>query len=867
MEKSKMTINLSLKKNFLEHFQNSVIQGRRLLQTANHRWADKLLTDLYYDIEKTEWLDIQKKHQLIMIISNSWWMYINSLVMKTNEGYNIDVIRYLDAYKRFFSFLSKLNDFYLFNNFATELLKIFIKMENLSQSGITKFINSFSIKVIERQDYIKLLELQIVLMFLRKSVIPQEFFHLSMEHLGRTIFKLEPQKRSLFIHTFMENVNSNYQLMDDSSDFIRTMHKILTHRIPGYLKDEFSNLPKIVINEHNFDEILESLEELIYYLNYIGQHHWIIPIIKNLFYKVNIFRSYGDAVTYIRKFIYFAISRNRFEIAFDIYDFLESLFMYQSDLGYEKILIELWVEACKRFVDMKEKRYLLQSLEKLNTHLKLPQDNAQLYHYFYTSNFIWIFKSNFFSLEQKDFWRMMFYRSLYEEKDFDIANKILSFLDINLKNLIVNPTDLYNETEYIKKEIYSFEDNNKFFKSIHEGFVIKQIIFRINSEGLISYRMISSDNEIVEGKIENEYWNDGQILEIYYDIFSDKPNKKYNLTLRDFGRLLYIFLPREIRFLFERIEIKSLRVIPEIYFILDNMTVPFELLFDNNFFLLKYSIGYITGEPPLGGITFEYEPESKSEVQNSPNKFNVLIIDCINSTGPLKWNEEAKIKKLVFPFEAGINEFNYITEFFNQQQEVNQMTIISGANSTKENILSNIQSGLNHIIHFVGNIFYSKWNPHDSFLLTNNNEIITFDDIDSAIRNTNTEIHPFLFFNSQIFNVQGKKLRNLVRAFGEMVEKFDYNVISGIVSRNYPIFNNETKAIVKNFYINLFDQNSQGISLLKARQVCMANKMAKIVEEKVRELDLDQSTFSIDPQSSLAISSYMLFGKPWKKLG
>jgi len=46
-------------------------------------------------------------------------------------------------------------------------------------------------------------------------------------------------------------------------------------------------------------------------------------------------------------------------------------------------------------------------------------------------------------------------------------------------------------------------------------------------------------------------------------------------------------------------EIKSLNVTPEIYFILDEMTIPFELVYDNNFFLLKYSIGYIIGEPPI----------------------------------------------------------------------------------------------------------------------------------------------------------------------------------------------------------------------------------------------------------------------------
>ncbi|MFX0047877.1 MAG: hypothetical protein ACFE8G_06860, partial [Candidatus Hermodarchaeota archaeon] len=66
-----MVIDLKTKNDFLIDFQQKVIQGRKLLQSANHLWADRLLTDLYFEIEKTNWLDIQKKHQLIMIISNS----------------------------------------------------------------------------------------------------------------------------------------------------------------------------------------------------------------------------------------------------------------------------------------------------------------------------------------------------------------------------------------------------------------------------------------------------------------------------------------------------------------------------------------------------------------------------------------------------------------------------------------------------------------------------------------------------------------------------------------------------------------------------------------------------------------------------
>jgi hypothetical protein len=540
--------------------------------------------------------------------------------------------------------------------------------------------------------------------------------------------------------------------------------------------------------------------------------------------------------------------------------------MYQTDLGYDNILIELWVEASKKFVEMKEKKYLLQSLEKLNTHLKIPQNNAQLYHYFYTCNFLWKFKSIFFSLEQRDFWRMMFYRALYEENDFNLAQKILPHLDKNLRALITDPLLLYNETESFKRDIYSFGEEDLFFLGFEEGFIIKQMIFRINIEGSISIRMISKDNIIVEGKIFDEYWNDAHILDIYNDIFSDNLEKKYNFTLNELGRLLYVFLPNKIRTFFKQFEIKALNFTPEIYFIIDDMTIPFDLIYDKSFFLLKFSISYIIGEPPLGGISFGRESEENKEGLKVQKKFNVLIIESINNSGPVRWNEKLKSKELIFPFEAGINEFNYITEFFNNREEIDQITVLAGPNSTRENILSHIASGANHIIHFVGNIFYSKWNSRDSFFLTNDNEIVTFNDINNLIQGSKSNVNPFLFFNSQIYDLEGKKLKNALRTLGEIVEHFDYDKIIGIISRNYPIFDDETKEIIANFYINLFSYWSQGVSLLKARQACMANKMTKLVEQNFKDLSAEDGTKSIDLKGSLAISSYMLFGKPWKKL-
>ncbi|MHA2087084.1 MAG: hypothetical protein ACW972_02330, partial [Promethearchaeota archaeon] len=692
-----MSVSLDIKKEFLENFQKKIIIARKLLFAANHKWASKLLDNLGMEIEKSEWLDIQKKHQLYMIISNSWWIYLNSLIKRQEGKTKIDLIRYIDAYKRFFAFLADLDDPYLLNNFGINLLKQFIKMEDLSQEGITKFVNSFSIKLQQREDYQKLIEFQILLMFLRNSVAPSEHFHLSMEILGKTLNKLEPSKRTLFLYMVLENVCIKYQLMEDSSEFIKIVVKILINRLPQYLKNEFSSISRISINERSFDTILIDLEELIDYLNDIGEYSWIIIIIRNIFYKIQEYQSFGDAVTSIRKFIDFSINRNRFEIAFEIYDFLEDVFIIQTDLSYDNILIELWVEACKKFVDMKERKYLLQSLEKLNNHLKMPQTSAQIHHYFYTCDKLWQFKTMFFSLEQRDFWRMMFYRALFEEKNFKLAQNLVSYLEEDFGNLITDVASLSEEVEPLKDQIYSFDTEDKFLILTERDYIIKDMILRINSNGIISYRIISTENQIIEGIIKTENWNDAQILEIYNELFYEPDKRKFSFTLHEFGELLYIFLPKLIRDFFKSFKIKSLDIIPQIYFILESMTIPFDLIYDTNFFLLKYSSGYKIGEIPLGGVAFEQGSMIESSSQSSEIKYNVLIVDSINSQIPLKWNDKLQRKELIYPFAAGKEELNSIINFFNNIDEISQLTALIGSSSTKEAILTHLSKDLYHI--------------------------------------------------------------------------------------------------------------------------------------------------------------------------
>jgi hypothetical protein len=142
-------------------------------------------------------------------------------------------------------------------------------------------------------------------------------------------------------------------------------------------------------------------------------------------------------------------------------------------------------------------------------------------------------------------------------------------------------------------------------------------------------------------------------------------------------------------------------------------------------------------------------------------------------------------------------------------------------------------------MHILGNIFYSDLSPKDSYILISDNQIITINEIKKAIDRNESNIQPFLFFNTQIFNLEGKRLKNILRIFGEITTQFNYDRISGVASRIYPLFNLDTRQLIANFYGGLFRNMTLGNSLLNAKKLC---------------------------KSGLVISSFLIFGKPWNFL-
>ncbi len=833
-----MTEIIDVKKEFLENFQLKILQARRLLSDSNHKWADKLFNELYFEIQKSEWMDVQKKNQLIVIIINSWHLYINSLTKKDENQLKLDPIKFLDAYNRFFTLLSRLDDFYHFSMFFTNLLKSFITMENLSKVGITKYINSYCNHVYARQKYLDLIELQILLMYLRKSVLPTDLFIFSMENLSKIVLKLKPDKRALFINIFLETTSIRFELME-GQEFVRLISKLLVNRLPSSLKTEFGNLTKISINQRTFPTILIDLEELIQYLSDIGEQSWIIMIVRYMYSKINEYQSFPEAITHIRAYIDFLIDRSHFEEVFDIYDFMEDLFIYKSDLGYSNVLIELWIEACKKFLSIKEKKFLLQSLNKLNTHLKIPRTNEQLFHFFYTCNYLWQFKSLYYSLEAKDFWRMVFYRAFFEEKDFSLSTRIIPFLDKNLQPLLNNLNQLYDDAQSFKKEIYHFDlDEDYIIPS--EG-KISKIIIHVNSWGLISFKMIVQDNMVVEGKIKYEIWNDTQLGEIYENLFSFSQDEKLDLNLAEFGCIYYLSLPKIIRSILSRLHAQKENEISQIHLILDSMILPFELIHANQLLLLQCAISYRIGELDIGGTSFE----QKTTRHDAP--CDVLIIKATNNLYPTSWNDKKQVKELIYPFNEANEELDHIINFFKSSEHVNTFNILTESTCNRENIFSNLSKNKLDIIHFIGNIHYSTTSPKDSYFILEDKNIIKIEEFLNAIKKNPNKICPFIFIESQLFDNEGVKINNTVKILGELFSHLDYTYIKGIIGRIFPLFTNETREIISDFYRSFLNKQSQGISLLKA-------------------ISKDRTKKEIQMHQRVSLTSFMLFGRSWDVL-
>ena len=857
-----MLTSFNREENFLVTFQERYQQGKELLSKGDHHWATRLIVDLFFRVESEVWISSEKKQQLILRLSKLWIDYINSLKI---NGEITDLIKYIDAYDRLFSFLLQIEDYNMFQISINELLRNLAKMDDIPTTKISKFINSVSEKFIEQKKYIQLIEIQYLLIFLQDSLVHAIYFHEIMDYLYGIIKKIEPAKRTLFLYALLENVNIKFDLGVDSKKFIENIINKIIHMVPAKLKENFSELNNIFINERTYNSTKDNLINLFSYLNNIGESSWTIVIIRTLFFYINQFQSFDEAIEQIHQFIEFSINRSRLNVVYTTYDYVESILVARSKDQYNKKLIELWADACNNFAKMKQKDFLLLAIERLMEYLQIPEDQSNIFHYLHTCNYLWKFRSIFFSFKEQDFWRMIFYRALYQENNINLAKKIILFLDNNLQPLVQDCESLYKKALDIKNEIYTLEEIEDYYfqqKNLH----IVNMVIKIDSIGEFSYRVYYSDENILERTFRKEHWNDTYVIKIYNDLFFNVNRKKYDFNLEEFGKILYLLLPKVIRDYFSQFRTQVLR--PQIYFVFDKMTIPFEFIYKKGFLLFSYSIGYNIGAPPIMGAKFLMEKEEAQKIKTD-HEYNALVIDSINALSPKSWKEDENRKKLLYEFPSGANQLNYIKELFNNRSEIQNLKVLLGSESTRETILEEISQANYHIIYFVGNIIFSKTHPSYSYFITNDNNILKFIDLFNILETQVKKVKPILFFDTQMFDRKGNKLKEALGYFSEIISQLNFNNVKGVICRNFPDFNTDTKKLISEIFNSLFDNNSLGISLLKAREILLP-KIPKLIKkqldkEKPVDPDIDKSKH-IKIENCQKFLSFLLFGEPWNKL-
>jgi len=847
-----MSAQTESRERLLKLFENKVIQGRELLKFGNHKWADKVFTNLHFEIQKADWIEIQKRNQLYSLINNSWRDYISSLTQVKEEGKAVDIIKYIDAYNRFFNLLSQQDNYVELMRYGNELVLSFINQPNISIKGVVKFMNSLSVIMQENDNNQELLQTQLMIIFLKKSLEPSPYYYHSMEYLAKSLKKVEPNKRHLLLYIILENVASRYGVSEQTKEFVGDVNKILVSRAPPELKSEFSKISRISIDESNFDEILSDLEGLIMYLNDIGETSWVLTIIENVFLKFVKYKTYNGAVEYIRGYTYFLIRRGRFEIAFKIYDILESYFGSAIDLEYNFPLIELWAEACKWLVELEDKKYLLMAIDRFQKSIIIPANPKQILHYFYSHNLLWKLKSGFFSLEKQEFWNMLFFRAFFEESDLKLSESLIKFLPEKIQPLMTNLTELKGQCEQERSNIYLFDQTDETLPSIFNdipNLKVKEYFIRIHKSGQISMYGRSEDLMGFFDSIIDERWNDFHLMELYHNIFFNSHFVE-NLGLIEFGRIMFMCLPKKIRNLLMKFQTESTDKILNLFLVLDEMTIPFDLVHDGkNFISNTYSIGYSIGGPSLKDLTSQAIEEYGS--QTHEKKYKALIIGALNLMMPTKWDDEQGKNVLMYPFQEGVNELNFALNYFNNCPNIEQLMYSIQENLTRDNILNNIISGTYDIIHIIGNLFYSDLNPKASYFLTNDYQIVSILEINDAIKVNYGTKKPLLFLNIRCFDLKGNELKSNIQVIPKIIRCIEQNNISGSITRLFSYFNDDTRNIMAIFYDELTNGQNQGVSLLKARQRALMNQAT-------------ESGGNISTEALIAANSFILFGKPWK---
>jgi len=300
------------------------------------------------------------------------------------------------------------------------------------------------------------------------------------------------------------------------------------------------------------------------------------------------------------------------------------------------------------------------------------------------------------------------------------------------------------------------------------------------------------------------------------------PNRTIE-DIKDIGKKLYQeFIPERIREEIERLDI-DLKLSPVILLVTDDHEIPWELIFDDKFWSLKYPFGRIYGEPyrrferPLSALDI-------IKLDSDKRRKAVLISPCKDLPGAYE-------------------EIKNLEELFKQINEIGEIKSLVNEEAKESNVIGIFASNDYDIIHYAGHGKSVLYNQDNKYIESISAAIELFDNSldDIRIKQLKLKNKPLIFLNAcetadGIF--VGDKTENLATSF-------IHAGASAVIGTLWKVSDNIASKFATEFYKSIVKEKPFGISLMEAKKIINA------LREDNKNLDW---------------ASFILYGFPTRKM-
>ena len=840
-------------------FYKKIARIQNLLDTLNHFWAKELCDQIINEMkEKIQPISVQLNIYNILI--NIWESHISTLVTDLDNNWPL----IYDAYSFIFETLSILNDSDRIAKIGIKLAKIFYKIKFTINSNIAQFLESLALLIYNPDNFQKSLELFFLAFFFNEDFLQTPKGDDCLKTFDILLLKLSDNHRYILLNAFLYDIYINFfeEEMASFTEFVNLLFRISFQNFEFILHKTFQHISQ---NPIDFHDNINILKETINSLQMLKEDAWAFSVVKIYCNILNKLSSHQKIEQFLYYFIKKTCKHGEYQTAFNAYSYLTQLINSNSS-EFQLREIRIWAEAAKTFRKLSDKTFFVSTIKKFRELLKKPDDIRYFQEYSYAMNEFYRLTRGRMNIYEEEFWWVALHRSVYEEGFRDIAELSTKFLNIS-ENLAI-------KTLIIEETQKTIEKKNKINRTNDPidigGMVPSKIIIKLRIPSNKNIKMYSelfytsgfSKPDLL--KID-EIWKEPHLIQLYMQLPFNNPDKnqinKSPLSQVQFGKLAYLFLPQEIRTFFSKLNLGKDRV-PEIFIIMDEPGYPFEMLHDDKSSLgTNFAFGYRFDEPKLSPEKIIIENQSEDIVNL---KYMFLAIGDLNRKSPKIWNENDKKYDPLFPFPESLKNLNFLeSKINNLQYIVEKSTFLDFNSGNYQKIEKEITSGQYNIIYLSSNLFYIEENPLQSYFLTPDDHIISFQDLLEMLSfaEKHNEIQgiphfkPLLIFDGRLINKNGKIISRPFIQLSNISKLIGSRDLLGMLARISIEFDEILELFLGEFINRLFLRESIGSALLKAHKQLF--KTVQSIEHDEGDNNLSQI---------LQETHYVYYGDPFRKL-